>query len=126
MSESKPDDDHGDSRNTPLNDSKQVNQAVGKSSGEVSQNTVTGGDQTSTGTSGEQGSSSSSSPHGSADQSVGQQTDTSTWQKENSTQPQRKPGQPADSPGQESGTDWQESQQAGYTGRTGVQKPQEE
>lgn len=125
----KPNDDHGDSRNTPVKNPDQANQAVGKSTGEVSQNTVTGGNQTSVGTSGEPESGSSSSQQSQpskAGQSVGQQKDTSTWQRENKTQPQRKPGQHADSPGQESGTDWQESQQAGNTGRTGVQKPQEE
>jgi hypothetical protein len=127
MAESKPDNDREDNRNTSLNDPAQANQAIGKSTGEVSQNTLGSGNQTSPGTSGDQGSSSSPSQpnqQGSTGH-VGQQEDTSTWQRENKTQPQRKPGQEAPSLGQESGTDWQESQQAGYTGRTGVQNPQE-
>ena len=116
---SKSDDDHSDSGNITSNDHDQVAQKSGGNAGKVSQDITTGSDQSSTG---------SSSPQGqqrNAGQAVGQQTDTSSWQQQNQTQPQRQPGQSADSPGQESGTDWQESQQAGYTGRTGVQKPQE-
>ena len=120
-----PNDDHGDSRNITLNDLDQAAQAAGTSVGQVAQNISTGWSQMA-GASGESGLPGSSSQQGNAGQSMGQQTDTSTWQQQNSTQPQRQPGQYADSPGQESGTDWQESQQAGYTGRTGVQTPQQD
>ena len=123
-----PNDDHGDSRNITLNDLDQAAQAAGTSVGQISQNISSSWNQMA-GASGERGlpgSSSQQSQQGNAGQSAGQQTDTSTWQQQNITQPQRQPGQHADSPGQESGTDWQESQQAGYTGRTGVQTPQQE
>lgn len=123
-----PNDDRGDSRNITLNDLDQAAQAAGTSVGQVVQNISTSWNQMA-GASGERGlpgSSTEQSQQSNANQSVGQQTDTSTWQQQNTTQPQRQPSQYAPSPGQESGTDWQESQQAGYTGRTGVQKPQEE
>jgi hypothetical protein len=120
-----PNDDHGDSRNITLNDLDQAAQAAGTSVGQVSQNISNGWSQMAS-ASGERGlpdSSSQQSQQGSAGQTGDQQTDTSAWQQQNQTQPQRQPGQYAASPGQESGTDWQESQQAGYTGQTGVQTP---
>jgi hypothetical protein len=114
----KPDDD-GDNRKITSNDSAPAAKKPGANAGKVSQDITTGSDQPSTGSSSQQG------QQGGTNQSGGQQTDTSTWQRENKTQPQRKSGQEAPSLGQESGTDWQESQQAGNTGRTGVQNPQE-
>ena len=112
-------DDQVNNPNTALNDSNSAGQKPGANAGNVSQDITTGSDEPVTSPSSQQG------QQGSANQSVGQQTDTSGWQQQNQTQPQRQPGQKAPSLGQESGTDWQESQQAGYTGRTGVQNPQE-
>ena len=112
-------DDPGDSRDVVSNAPNSAAQKPGENAGKVSQDITAGSDKPITGSSSQQG------QQGGTNQSVGQQTDTSAWQQQNQTQPQRQPGQEAPSPGQESGTDWQESQQAGSTGRTGVQNPQE-
>jgi hypothetical protein len=115
----KPDDDRGENRDSTSSDPNSAAQKPGGNTGNVSQGITAGGEQPNTGSSSQQG------QQEGTNQSVGQQTDTSAWQQQNQTQPQRQPGQEAPSLGQESGTDWQESQQAGYTGRTGVQNPQE-
>lgn len=113
----KPNDDHGDSRNITLDDLNQAAAAAGTTRAKVLQNIMGGAGAPNSGQS-------SSSP------SDGQAQPSNNGQESNSflpaDQPRPQPGQYRENPGQESGTDWQESQQAGQTGRGGVQKPQDD
>jgi hypothetical protein len=110
----KPNDNHGDSRNITMDDLNQAAEAAGTTRDRVIQNFMqaTGYRQETN-----QGSSASSSPANNQQQ-AGQFLP--------SDQPQERPGQYTPSLGQESGTAWQESQQMGYTGHGGVQKPANE
>ena len=104
----KPNDDHGDSRNITMDDLNQAAQAASTTRDKVIENFIQ--------TTGYHPS------YSSADSSPDQNQQQS-GQFLPSDQPQERPGQYAPSLGQESGTDWQESQQMGYTGRGGVQNP---
>ena len=111
-----PNDDHGDSRNITLDDLNRAAEAAGTTRARVLQNIMGGA--------GESNQGQSSTPSSTEQAQPG-----NNGQESNSfvpaNQPPAVPGQYRENPGQESGTDWQESQQAGRTGRGGVQTPQE-
>ena len=112
-----PNDDHGDSRNITLDDLNKAAEAAGTTRARVLQNIMGGA-----------GDSNQGQPSGSS--STDQSQPSNNGQESNSflpaDQPPAQPGQYRENPGQESGSDWQESQQAGRTGRGGVQKPQDD
>ena len=110
----KPDDDHGDSRNITMGDLDRAADAAGTTRDKVVQNIMSSSGN-------QQGESNYSSP----DQFPQSNSDTSGSFLP-ADQPQRRPGQYAPQLGQESGNDWQESQQMGYTGHGGVQKPNQD
>jgi hypothetical protein len=110
----KPDDDHGDSRNITMNDLKQAAEVAGTTPDKVVQNIMTGSGN-------QQGATYYSSP----DQ-FPQSNAESSGSFLPADQPERRPGHYAQQLGQESGIDWQESQQMGYTGHGGVQKPNQD
>jgi hypothetical protein len=105
----KPNDDHGDSRNITMEGLNQAAAAAGTTRDKVIENFIYA-----TGYQPSHNPAAASSPNRNQQQS---------GQFLPSDQPQERPGQYAPSLGQESGNDWQESQQMGYTGRGGVQKP---
>ena len=113
----KPNDDHGDSRNITLDDLNQAAEAAGTTRAKVLKNIMgcAGG-------SNQEQSSGSSSTNPPQPSNNGQESNSFLP----ADQPPAQPGQYRENPGQESGTDWQESQQAGLTGRGGVQKPQDD
>ncbi|HZS78440.1 MAG TPA: hypothetical protein VFA41_17645 [Ktedonobacteraceae bacterium] len=106
-----PDNDHGDSRNITLKDIDAAAEAAGTTRDRVLQNIMGG-----TGSQQEQTHDATvASPSGNAGQSTSAALP--------ANQPPERPGEKREPIGTESGTDWQESQQAGYTGRGGVQTP---
>ena len=110
----KPDDDHGDSRNITMNDLKQAAEAAGTTPDKVVRNIING----------------SGTQMGQSNTSSSAQFPQSNTESSGSflpaDQPERHPGQYAQQLGTESGNDWQESQQMGYTGHGGVQKPNQD
>src|SRR6266436_1843678 len=104
----KSNDDHGDSRNITMEDLDQAAAAAGTTRDKVIENFIHAS-----------GYQPGHNPAASSPDRNQQQSGLFLP----SDQPQEGPGQYAPSLGQESGTDWQESQQMGYTGRGGVQKP---
>ena len=109
-----PDDDHGDSRNITMNDLNRAAEAAGTTRDKVVQNIISSSGN-------QQGATDDSSPDQRQQSNSGQSSGSFLP----TDQPQRRPGQYAPQLGQESGNDWQESQQMGYTGHGGVQKPNE-
>ena len=107
----KPDDDHGDSRNITSSDLDRAAEAAGTSRDKIVQN-IMNSSGIQQGTAG-----SPSSP------AFPQSNTNSSGSFLPVDQPERHPGQYAQRLGTESGNDWQESQQMGYTGHGGVQKP---
>ncbi len=110
----KPDDDHGDSRNITMSDLDRAAEAAGTTRDQVVQNIMNGSGN-------QQGTTAYSSP----DQFPQSNTD-SQGSFLPADQPERHPGQRVEQLGQESGNAWQESQQMGYTGHGGVQKPNQD
>lgn len=104
----KPNDDHGDGRNITMEDLNQAAMAAGTTRDNVIENVIQA---------------TGYKPSHNAAASSPDRNQQQSGQFLPSNQPQERPGQYASSLGQESGTDWQESQQMGYTGRGGVQKP---
>jgi hypothetical protein len=107
-----PNDDHGDNRNLTLDDLNHAAEAAGTTRDRVIQNIVSG-----------TGNQHLETEYASTEQNKDGQSSGSFLPAD---QTQKQPGQYAPQLGQESGSDWQESQQMGYTGHGGVQKPNEE